>query len=87
MLGKVDIMDILAYFMKLGVPVEPNEAKRLLRRMDKNNNNCIEYEEWRKFLLFFPFGDIASVTKFWRHGAVCLFSTIFVFVHFLSFHS
>ena len=72
MQGKVDLMDVQAYFMKIGIPIEPNEAKHLLRRIDRNNNDCIEYEEWRKFLLFLPIGDLASVTQFWRHGAVRL---------------
>uniref|UniRef100_A0A5K3F9C2 EF-hand domain-containing protein n=2 Tax=Mesocestoides corti TaxID=53468 RepID=A0A5K3F9C2_MESCO len=70
MQGKVDLMDIQAYFMKLGIPLEPTEAKGLLRRMDKNNDDHIEYEEWRKFLLFLPICDLASVTQFWRHGAI-----------------
>lgn len=70
MQGKVDYIDIQAYFMKLGIPVDANEAKHLLRRIDSNNNDCIEYEEWRKFLLFLPIHNIASVTQFWRHGAV-----------------
>lgn len=72
MQGKVDLLDVQAYFIKLGIPIEPSEAKRLLRRIDKNNNNCIEYEEWRKFLLFLPISDLASVTQFWRYGAVSL---------------
>ncbi|CDS36873.1 calcium binding mitochondrial carrier protein [Echinococcus multilocularis] len=70
MQGKVDLLDIQAYFIKLGILIEPTEAKRLLRRIDKNNNDCIEYEEWRKFLLFLPISDLASVTQFWRHGAI-----------------
>eukprot|EP00108_Taenia_solium_P009756 TsM_000031200 transcript=TsM_000031200 gene=TsM_000031200 len=70
MQGKVDLLDVQAYFIKLGIPIEPSEAKRLLRRIDKNNNDCIEYEEWRKFLLFLPISDLASVTQFWRHGAI-----------------
>lgn len=43
MLDKVDIMDILAHFMKLETPIEPVEAKHLLQRMDNNNNKCIEH--------------------------------------------
>ncbi len=74
--GKVDIMDVQAYFLKLGIPVEPNEAKRLLRRVNKNHKECIEYTEWRKFLLFLPLCDMGSVAQFWRHGAVSLFGEI-----------
>nr|CDS29952.1 calcium binding mitochondrial carrier protein [Hymenolepis microstoma] len=70
MQGKVDYIDIQAYFMKLGIPIDPDEAKHLLRRIDRNNNDCIEYEEWRKFLLFLPISNIVCVTQFWRHGAV-----------------
>lgn len=92
MQGKVDYIDIQAYFMKLGIPVDPDEAKHLLRRIDRNNNDCIEYEEWRKFLLFLPISNIASVTQFWRHGAVSsdflvifLSSDLLVFYNFFRF--
>lgn len=71
MAGKVDLIDVQVYFLKFGIPLEPNEAKYLLRRVNGNNIDSIEYSEWRKFLLFLPICDIGNVAQFWRHGAVC----------------
>uniref|UniRef100_A0A0X3PS71 Calcium-binding mitochondrial carrier protein SCaMC-3 n=2 Tax=Schistocephalus solidus TaxID=70667 RepID=A0A0X3PS71_SCHSO len=68
--GRLDLVDIQTYFLKLGIPIELAEAKRLLKRMNKTDAQEIEYSEWRKFLLFQPICDLESIAHYWRNGCV-----------------
>ncbi|VDL91280.1 unnamed protein product [Schistocephalus solidus] len=67
---RLDLVDIQTYFLKLGIPIELAEAKRLLKRMNKTDAQEIEYSEWRKFLLFQPICDLESIAHYWRNGCV-----------------
>ncbi|KAM7249361.1 hypothetical protein ACFE04_019888 [Oxalis oulophora] len=66
--GKIDQEELVRAFKELGVEIDLKEAKKLLKRMDKDGNLEISYNEWRDFLLYCPFTDIHDLIKYWRHS-------------------
>ncbi|KAK7583790.1 hypothetical protein V9T40_004753 [Parthenolecanium corni] len=66
--GKIDQDELVRAFKDLGIEIDFKEAKKLLKRMDKDGNLEISYNEWRDFLLYCPFTDIHDLIKYWRHS-------------------
>ncbi|XP_030372657.1 calcium-binding mitochondrial carrier protein SCaMC-3 isoform X2 [Scaptodrosophila lebanonensis] len=66
--GKVDLDELISAFKDLGLDIEPDEAKKLLTRMDKDGSLNISFNEWRDFMLLAPSSDIHDLIKFWRHS-------------------
>lgn len=66
--GKVNLDDLIAGFMELGIEIEEAEALKLLKRVDQDDSLIISYDEWRDFLLLAPSHDIHGLINFWRHS-------------------
>ncbi|KAI5701755.1 hypothetical protein M8J75_013019 [Diaphorina citri] len=66
--GKIDLQELQKAFQELGIDIDENEAKKLLKRMDKDGSLEISFNEWRDFLLYCPFSDIRELIKYWRHS-------------------
>ncbi|XP_023234013.1 calcium-binding mitochondrial carrier protein SCaMC-3-like [Centruroides sculpturatus] len=66
--GKIDKNEIMNAFERLGILIEEQEALKLLKRMDKDGNLTITFDEWRDYLLFHPSSELRDIIKYWRHA-------------------
>ncbi|XP_042212216.1 calcium-binding mitochondrial carrier protein SCaMC-3-like isoform X3 [Homarus americanus] len=66
--GRVDERELKTSFQRLGVHIGDDEAKRLLRRMDKDGTLDISFDEWRDYLLFHPSANLHDIILYWRHA-------------------
>lgn len=66
--GKIDKNEIMNAFKRLGVMIDDQEALKLLKRMDKDGNLTITFDEWRDYLLFNPSSELHDIIKYWRHA-------------------
>ncbi|XP_045623014.1 mitochondrial adenyl nucleotide antiporter SLC25A23 isoform X1 [Procambarus clarkii] len=66
--GRVDERELKSSFQKLGIHIDNDEAKRLLRRMDKDGTLDISFDEWRDYLLFHPSANLHDIILYWRHA-------------------
>lgn len=68
--GSIDKEEIIESFKRLGVAIDPNEADKLLSKMDKDNTLKIEWSEWRDYLLLSPSQNIDEILQHWRHASM-----------------
>ncbi|KAK7095207.1 mitochondrial adenyl nucleotide antiporter SLC25A25-like isoform X1 [Littorina saxatilis] len=68
--GSIDAGEIVESFKKLGVSIDPAEAKRLLKRMDKDGTLKIDWNEWRNYLILSPSANLQDILHYWRHSSV-----------------
>lgn len=66
--GKIDQDELIRAFEELGIEIDTKEAKKLLKRMDKDGTLEISFNEWRDFLLYCPYTDLHDLIKYWRHS-------------------
>nr|CAH8848392.1 unnamed protein product [Trichobilharzia regenti] len=64
---RIDVGEIQSAMKRLGVNVNEADAKKLLKRMDKDGSLDIDYKEWRDFLLFSGTSKIDEIFRYWRH--------------------
>lgn len=56
-------------FEKLGSPLTQREVEILLKKMDKEGNLQIDWNEWREFHLLNPHAhNLNEIRKFWKHA-------------------
>ncbi|CAF4109534.1 unnamed protein product [Rotaria sp. Silwood2] len=72
--GKFDAEDLVFYFKKLGITIELEEAKKLVKKMDQDHSLQISFDEWRSFFMANP-AILESVTndprvmlRYWHLG-------------------
>ncbi|KAK7095208.1 calcium-binding mitochondrial carrier protein SCaMC-2-like isoform X2 [Littorina saxatilis] len=68
--GSIDAGEIVESFKKLGVSIDPAEAKRLLKRMDKDGTLKIDWNEWRNYLILSPSANLQDILHYWRHSSI-----------------
>ncbi|CAF2454935.1 unnamed protein product [Rotaria sp. Silwood2] len=73
--GKFDAEDLVFYFKKLGITIELEEAKKLVKKMDQDHSLQISFDEWRSFFMANP-AILESVTndprvmlRYWRSAS------------------
>ncbi|XP_071522196.1 mitochondrial adenyl nucleotide antiporter SLC25A23 isoform X3 [Panulirus ornatus] len=66
--GRVDERELRTSFKRLGIHIDDVEAKRLLKRMDKDGTLDISFDEWRDYLLFHPSANLHDIILYWRHA-------------------
>lgn len=66
--GRVDEKELRSSFHRLGIDIDHDEAKRLLKRMDKDGTLDISFDEWRDYLLFHPSANLHDIIQYWRHA-------------------
>ncbi|CAF0849929.1 unnamed protein product, partial [Rotaria sordida] len=70
--GKFDANDLVYYFKKLGIIVELEEARKLIKKMDQDHSLQISFDEWRSFFLTNPAAlesitsDPRAMLRYWR---------------------
>ncbi|XP_064616748.1 calcium-binding mitochondrial carrier protein SCaMC-2-like [Liolophura sinensis] len=65
--GQLDLDEIMQAFTELGFEMEPEEVKDLMKKLDKDGNNTIDWHEWRDFLLLNSGASIRDIMDYWRH--------------------
>ncbi|XP_018022019.1 calcium-binding mitochondrial carrier protein SCaMC-1 isoform X3 [Hyalella azteca] len=66
--GRVDEVELISSFEALGIGITREEARGLLRRMDKDGTLEISFDEWRDYLLFHPSANLRDIILYWRHA-------------------
>lgn len=66
----IDASEIVKAFKDLGVNIDPVEAEKLLKRMDKDGTLKIDFNEWREFLWLLPSNDLRDIFHYWRHSTI-----------------
>jgi solute carrier family 25 phosphate transporter 23/24/25/41 len=68
--GKVDAYEIRAMLEKLKLTYDESDVKRLMKRMDKDQNGYIEYDEWIQLLTMIPSVTMEILLDYWREAAI-----------------
>ncbi|CAF0738764.1 unnamed protein product [Didymodactylos carnosus] len=68
--GKFDVTDLVYYFKKLGIPLDLDEANKLVQKMDSDHSLEITWNEWRSFMLFTPSLEAHDMLQYWRHASL-----------------
>ncbi|XP_064649161.1 calcium-binding mitochondrial carrier protein SCaMC-2-like isoform X2 [Lineus longissimus] len=68
--GHLDAHEIKESLKKLGINIEPAEAERLMRRMDRDKTLKVDWTEWRDYLLLHPSSDIHDIVHYWTHSII-----------------
>ena len=53
--GLLDEQELRQALQKAGIELSKTKLRQFVKRMDKNNDGLISYDEWRTFLLLFPY--------------------------------
>ncbi|CAH1779376.1 unnamed protein product [Owenia fusiformis] len=64
--GLIEPKEIQIALLDLGIDIDLEEAKRLTKRLDRDGNLKLSYEEWREFLQLYPHTDLEDIVKYWR---------------------
>ncbi|XP_074653824.1 calcium-binding mitochondrial carrier protein SCaMC-2-like isoform X3 [Tubulanus polymorphus] len=67
--GHLDPHEIMQSLRKLGIRIDLSEAEKLMKKMDKDGNLTIEFDEWRDFLLLAP-NSLKDIVQFWKHSTI-----------------
>ncbi|KAI1289134.1 Calcium-binding mitochondrial carrier protein SCaMC-2 [Halotydeus destructor] len=68
--GKLDDVEIMDAFKKLGIAIDKDEANKLIQKMNKDGTLSITFEEWRDYLILYPAEEIRDLMRFWKHSFV-----------------
>ncbi|XP_075895553.1 mitochondrial adenyl nucleotide antiporter SLC25A24-like isoform X1 [Nelusetta ayraudi] len=66
--GHVDAAEIQHSLRSIGVNISLDEAKRILKRMDKDGTMTIDWSEWRDHFLFIPLANMEDVARYWKRS-------------------
>ncbi|XP_019850971.1 PREDICTED: calcium-binding mitochondrial carrier protein SCaMC-3-like [Amphimedon queenslandica] len=66
--GAIDSDEIKVKLSEINIRISDEDAKKLLRKMDKDGDVKITWEEWRDFLLLHPNTNWKEISKVWRHA-------------------
>eukprot|EP01117_Protostelium_nocturnum_P007020 TRINITY_DN2515_c0_g1_i1.p1 TRINITY_DN2515_c0_g1~~TRINITY_DN2515_c0_g1_i1.p1 ORF type:complete len:463 (-),score=143.75 TRINITY_DN2515_c0_g1_i1:67-1455(-) len=71
--GKLELDEVKASLLKVGLPAEDEDVVRLMKRMDRDGDGVINYEEWKELLLWIPSTKTESLMRYWANA-----STLFI---------
>ncbi|XP_076822174.1 mitochondrial adenyl nucleotide antiporter SLC25A25-like [Clavelina lepadiformis] len=66
--GRLTSHEIEEALSSVGFEVTKDEAKQILRRMDKDGTSTIDLDEWVEHHLLHPSADIRDIVSYWKHG-------------------
>lgn len=64
--GKIAPSEVQAAFAKLSVNISLEEADHLTKKMDKNNDLEIDWNEWRDYFGIYPARSLEDMIDIWR---------------------
>ncbi len=70
--GKLDLSEIAAAFERSNIYVDPKALHDFFSHMDRNNDQVIDFDEWRDFLLFLPLGSSPSLSSIYSYFVVAI---------------
>lgn len=66
--GRISASEMVQSLKSIGLTISDQEARDIVRRIDKDGSSFIDLDEWVQHHLLHPSADIRDIVYYWRHA-------------------